>query len=279
MTIKQLIPGFVKTMLKSVIPISIIDQLEVITGERDYLTPPKRLHFVGGGDFKEHGSAFMKRFKELGQLKPTDHVLDIGSGVGRMAVPLSNYLSSTGRYEGVEIVLDGVDWCNQHIAKTHPNFHFSHLNVYNKMYNPKGTLLSSEVSFPFPAQTFDFIFLTSVFTHMLQDDVAHYLAELHRMLKPDGRVYFTIFLLNPTAHWLIAANQSSIAFKPFTDLSMVENRDTPENAIAFDESLIMDILARTGFIVEGSVHYGHWSGRDDAYDYQDTVVVTKRKES
>lgn len=57
---------------------------------------------------------------------------------------------------------------------------------------------------------------------------------------------------------------------------MVEIYDAPENAIAFDEALILDILAKTGFVVEGSVHYGNWSGRTDFYDYQDTIVATKR---
>lgn len=137
---------------------SFIDQMEVITGQRDADTPPTRLHFVGGGDFKSQGAAFLKRFRELGHIQPTDHVLDIGSGVGRMAVPLTGYLTADGRYEGLEIVKEGVDWCDEHIAAKHPNFRFSHLNLYNKRYNPKATLLASELTFPYPAETFDFIF-------------------------------------------------------------------------------------------------------------------------
>ncbi len=276
MTIKQFIPSAVKTLLKRIIPVELIDQSEVILGQRDALTPPKRLHFVGGGDFKRHGEAFFNRFREIGELQPTDRVLDVGSGVGRLAVPLTQYLSPDSRYEGIEIVKAGVDWCQQFITRKYPNFHFSHLNIYNKTYNPAGSLRASEVAFPFPAETFDFCFLTSVFTHMLEKDVVHYLKELHRVLKPGGRVYFTLFLLNDSSRRFIDAGSASIALKPFTELSMVESTDAPENAIAFDEPFVMNALAEIGFTVKGPVHYGYWSGRtNDIYDYQDTVIVTK----
>ncbi len=275
MNIKKLIPSSIKTALKQIIPTSAIDQLEIITGQRDANTPPTRLHFVGGGDFKKQGAAFLVRFKELGKLQPTDQVLDIGSGVGRMAVPLTSYLSSAGRYEGIEIVKDGVDWCNKHIASKQSNFHFSHLNLYNKRYNPEGTLLASALTFPFPDETFDFIFLTSVFTHMFEQDVAHYISEIYRMLKPNGRVYLTIFLLNSTSRSLITTSRSSIDFKPFTDSAMVESHEAPENAIAFDEPVIMAMLAQKGFALEGPIHYGYWSGRADFYDYQDTIIAIK----
>ncbi|MBD2756108.1 class I SAM-dependent methyltransferase [Spirosoma validum] len=275
MNIRQLIPSFVKKVIKSLIPVSVIDQWEIITGQRDSMTPPTRLHFVGGGDFKNQGIAFLQRFKEIGKLKPTDNVLDIGSGVGRMALPLTSYLSPTSRYEGIEIVKDGVDWCNEHIADKHPNFHFQHLNLYNKRYNPTATLRSSELTFPFPPETFDFIFLTSVFTHMFEKDIARYLSEMYRVLKPNGRVYLTIFLLNPTSRQLIAEGKSSIIFLPFTSSSMVESHEAPENAIAFDEHVILDMLTKTGFTLDGPIHYGYWAGRGDFYDYQDTIIVTK----
>lgn len=58
MQLRHIIPQPLKPLLQSFVPGSLIDQLEVWLGERDSLTPPKRLYSVGGGDFKGHGKAF-----------------------------------------------------------------------------------------------------------------------------------------------------------------------------------------------------------------------------
>jgi hypothetical protein len=70
---------------------------------RGHLTSPRRLIFVGPGDYRKTGEEFLGYFRSLGRLKPTDRVLDLGCGIGRMAVPLTRYLT-TGSYEGIDIV-------------------------------------------------------------------------------------------------------------------------------------------------------------------------------
>jgi SAM-dependent methyltransferase len=44
--------------------------------------------------------------------------------------------------------------------------------------------------------TVDLVILFSVFTHMLRDDLRFYLSEFRRILRPAGRVYATVFLLD-----------------------------------------------------------------------------------
>jgi len=47
--------------------------------------------FVGGGNFKSVGEKFLRYFKDVGGLKPDDEdVLDVGCGIGRMAISLRN---------------------------------------------------------------------------------------------------------------------------------------------------------------------------------------------
>ena len=65
--------------------------------------PPKRLDFIGGGPYLEIGQEFFQYFMEAG-LKPHHKVLDIGSGLGRMARPLVGYLDPDSEYHGVDIV-------------------------------------------------------------------------------------------------------------------------------------------------------------------------------
>ncbi|MCT4572638.1 class I SAM-dependent methyltransferase, partial [Bacillus thuringiensis] len=60
--------------------------------EMTLLPPPELVQYVGG-DFKKVGKEFLKHFIQIGALKPNEKVLDVGCGVGRMAVPLLNYLN------------------------------------------------------------------------------------------------------------------------------------------------------------------------------------------
>jgi methylase of polypeptide subunit release factors len=67
------------------------------------MVPPQWKIFVGGGDFEAIGKTFFHYFRELGQLKPDEKVLDLGCGQGRMAIPLTSYLQS-GQYGGLDTV-------------------------------------------------------------------------------------------------------------------------------------------------------------------------------
>ena len=62
-----------------------------LTGELRF--PPWWLRDVGGGDFRAVGQKFLHLFTELADLQPDERVLDIGCGCGRIAFPLTEYLS------------------------------------------------------------------------------------------------------------------------------------------------------------------------------------------
>ena len=62
--------------------------------------------------------------------------------------------------------------------------------------------------FPFADSIFSFVFLTSVFTHMLCEGVEQYLNEIQRVLLPRGRSFITFFLLNEESEDLMRSNRS-----------------------------------------------------------------------
>ena len=187
-----------------------------LTKRTTELVPPAELiasSAGAGGDFRAIGEQFLGYFKDLCDLKPNERVLDVGCGTGRMAVPLTRYLDKDGRYDGFDIVKKGIDWCNENISSKYPNFHFQLVDIYNKRFNPQGRLLANEYKFPFEDESFDFVFLASVFTHMLPKDIEHYFAEISRVLINKGRCLITFFLLNSESFNLIQQGKSTIDFK------------------------------------------------------------------
>jgi glycosyltransferase involved in cell wall biosynthesis/SAM-dependent methyltransferase len=246
-------------------------------GERDPLIPPNSLHSVGSvgsADFVAVGEEFFRYFVDLCALKPSDRVLDIGSGTGRMARPLTRYLSA-GNYEGIDIVAPSVQWCQRTYTSRYPNFLFHFADIYNKAYNPDGKCTASEYRLPFETSSFDFVFLTSVFTHMLPQDMEHYLSEVVRVLKPGKRCLITYFLINPAAKKLINEGLSYYSFKYELPGCRVESPDTPEAVVGYDESNVRTLYANYELNITEPVLYGSWCKRRNGLSWQDIIIATK----
>lgn len=153
------------------------------------------------------------RFKKIGKYRSVRVGLHAGCGIGRMAVPLTGYLSAEGSYEGFDIVPEGVRWCQENITPKYPNFRFQIADVHNDRYHPEGSQKASEYRFPYADGSFDFVFLTSVFTHMLPQDMENYLSEISRILRSGGRCLITFFLLNAESLKLIEMGASDLDFQ------------------------------------------------------------------
>lgn len=244
-----------------------------LLGRQLPLDPPEHLVAGIGGSWWV-GANYLAHFRELCDLKPGEAVLDVGCGVGRMAVPLAGYLGPAGRYEGFDIIPANIRWCRRAITPRWPNFRFRHADIFNREYNPDGRVRGEEYRFPYPDATFDFAFLTSVFTHLMPAEAAHYLAELGRVLKTGGRCLATFFLLNPEADGLIDAGKSRHVMQPRDGLIRVHSREVPEACIALDEGFVMNAARKAGLTAD-PVRYGSWCGRDDGFEFQDVVILRK----
>src|SRR5689334_5794395 len=249
--------------------------LDAALHKDDDLVPPKLLEFVGGGDFAAIGNEYLDYFRTLGHLSPDDRVLDVGCGIGRMAIPLTRFLSAKGSYEGFDIVPHGIEWCRRRITPRFANFNFRCVSVRNDDYNPRGESAASSFRFPYQDRSFDFVFLTSVFTHMIPADAEHYVAEIARVLRPGGRVFGTWFLLNDESRRLIAEGRSSLAFSHAIDGGMTVDADILGQAVAIEESRVRSWHARGSLAIEQPIHYGRWCGRTQFLTYQDVCVARK----
>jgi SAM-dependent methyltransferase len=232
------------------------------------------VRFVGGG-FMEVSSEFLGYFIQVAGLKPDSDVLDVGCGFGRMAYMLAHHLNPRARYEGFDIVDHLIEWAQRSISSNCPNFNFQKVDIYNKFYNPSGTLKSSNFLFPYKNDSFDLIFLSSVFTHMMPKDVRHYLDEIRRVLRPGGRCLSTCFLLNEESLPLVRDGKAAIPLVHPADECFVRNPEIPEDAIGFEESNMLKWIEDRDFVLKGT-YYGSWCDRPKFTSFQDILVYQKR---
>jgi SAM-dependent methyltransferase len=197
--------------------------------------PPPSLRTVGGGDFHRLGAHNVRNMKQFAELDGKT-ILEIGCGSGRNALALATY---DVEYHGFDIFAPYIKWCRTHISAAYPRFHFHHADVYNGAYNRSGTTRSDAFRFPFADATFDLVFLTSVFTHMLEPEVMHYLREIARLMRDGGAVYATFFLLDAEANGLMTSGRAHRYFQPFDgERVKVHAHHIPELAVAYAEPII-----------------------------------------
>lgn len=243
-----------------------------------YLTTDE-IPILGGvgsamGNARKISDKFLQEFISLGKLRPEHKVLDIGCGVGRMAMPLTRYLTAQGSYAGTDNVKTSVEYANEHISARYPNFRFYHTDIYSELYNPKGKYQASDFQFDFKNESFDFIFMTSVFTHMKHHDVKQYLNEIARMLVRGGRCFITYFILNDVTRENIDKGESSRTFKFKFQGYWADYEKLPERAIAYEEEILRKLYGDAGLTIENPIHIGKWSG-SKGFTQQDIVVAVK----
>lgn len=250
-----------------------IDGWELLTQKKHKLQPPRGMIYTGSGDFMEQGKRFLEYFVQYGNLCPNENVLDVGSGIGRMAVPLTSFLLPETRYEGFDVVETGVNWCKKNISTSYPNFHFQYIPLENDLYT-SGGIKANTFHFPYEEATFDFVFLTSVFTHMMPDEVVHYLKEISRVLKPGGRCFATFFILTPESE--AAMNETKTFWFPYSKgvYSLMEEKVTAANVAYQWEYLEKECFPTAGLKVK-DILGGKWSGIPKYLDFQDIVVLIK----
>jgi len=252
-----------------------IDLWDDLTGKRNPMVPPKGKIYTGSGDFIASGKSLMQMCIQLSNLQPNHRVLDIGSGIGRLAIPLTEYLQS-GSYEGFDVVEEGVQWCSQQISSRYPHFKFTYVPLRNDLYNLNTVETAANFNFPYQQNEFDLVVLTSVFTHMQQPEVAHYLKEIERVLKPGGYCIFTAFIMNEHTASLLKKNPHLMQFPHQFETYYLHDIKVKDANIALKEKSLEEMIEVAGLQRE-QFHWGWWRGtpRQESLNFQDVAVLQK----
>ena len=255
-------------------PLDYISRL--INAKTDF--PPLHLRrYVGPlRSFESSGAEFLSYLRLLAELRPSDRILDIGCGCGLMALFLEDYLDENGAYVGVDIHRPSIRWCQKEISYRRSNFQFAHIDVSNSTYNPKGKQRADVYEFQYSDGAFDVILLKSVFTHMRPSEVSNYLGQVSRLLTAKGRCLATFFMLNEEQARLAKNGRNALAFNYGEGEWRHLYEHSPESAIAYDESYVMQLLAEHGLALKDRIYYGRWSGRTGGLSFPDILLLEKQ---
>lgn len=118
---------------------------------------------------------------KLAELQPGQALLDIGCGTGHLLLEAEKVIGHQGTAVGLDVEPAMIEQAKKHAAKKHSHATFD---------------VASVDQIPFPDNSFDVAIQTLVFHHLNEAQKEKGLAELSRILKPNGRLL--IVDLNPS---------------------------------------------------------------------------------
>ncbi len=82
--------------------------------------------------FYSIGDELLRDLKELAGFSVKSHMLDIGSGYGRLAYAIMRNGGFKGQYTGLEILKKHCEWCQANLESLDRRFKFRHLDIINE---------------------------------------------------------------------------------------------------------------------------------------------------
>ena len=212
-------------------------------------------------------------------LRPEHQVLEPGCGPGRNARFIAPFLDpERGAFAGFDVSAPAIDSARKAITKQFPNAQFVHANIKNTFYNPSGDIPASEYQFPYEDERFDVVFLPSVFTHMDQEGFERYVAEIHRVMKPRGKLLSWHFLIDETRFERACRGEvGGYEITRLNDCLWVPTQGELEAFVFYDSQYVLETLRVAGFRPHGLMR-GNWAQQQGAgiiEDVQDKILSTR----
>jgi ubiquinone/menaquinone biosynthesis C-methylase UbiE len=118
----------------------------------------------------------------LAQVKPGDVVLEVGCGTGTLTLAAKRQVGPSGKVYGIDVIPGMIELSQRKAAQANEDVPFQ---------------LGSIDDIPFPANHFDAVMCSFMIFHMSETTRRKGIAEVHRVLKPQGRVCVLDLALPP----------------------------------------------------------------------------------
>ena len=197
-------------------------------------------------------------------------LVDLGCGCGRVAAFLTQILSQ-GRYLGLDVWREGIEWAQHHITPAAPHVEFRCLVEERVEY--KGAQ-----SFPIPlaGETAHGVTANSLFTHLGEKPAANYLGEIGRVLKSGGVAYVSCFVLDALGVSVLEKAAGNLGLNRTQDSATFSSGDF------YTSSFDIGFFEKHGRAAGMQIHAtkrGSWRGDgnfDNPAAFQDVVVLVRQ---
>jgi SAM-dependent methyltransferase len=253
----------------------------VLTSRLGFEFPEHLVVLTGAGTetLEAFGKAHIASYQKFMGLAQGMTVLEIGCGIGRDALQFVDIIGESGKYIGIDVTWDSVNWCQTNIAAKYKNFEFHHFDAVHELYNPLGVKTSMDFQLPVRDRSIDRICVGSVFTHMFEEEVVHYMREIGRVLKADGLAYATFFLYSDET--IEAARKTNVTHNNLmfsfahSDGCFINDAGYPTGAVAFTDAAMRRMIERAGVRLSRPYLKGAWSGlHTEPDDGQDVAILS-----
>lgn len=171
-------------------------------------------------------------------------IVDLGCGCGRYAHHLRDYRFLAerffGKYIGIDIDDEMLNWCRRNFDSERFAFYLS--NHVSKAYKSIGKADASYV-LPLADESADFVFSTSLFTHLLEKELVNYCQESYRVLKRN--CFMSMFCFSMDHPPPTFGDRHTFRFR--ISNAYVESKAVPEAAVAYEEKFLLEIAREVGF--------------------------------
>ena len=167
-----------------------------------------------------------------------ESVFDFGCGCGRVARQLILQQPRPHRYVGVDVHPQLIAWCQENLQPAVPGFEFHHHDVYDKLVNA-GDAKPDVLPFPASDESVTLFEALSIFTHIVERQLAYYLREAARVLRPDGEMNASFLLFDKAEFPVLGSSRNAL----YVDDSY------PPAAVYYDREWLQRTLSDVGLAI------------------------------
>jgi SAM-dependent methyltransferase len=164
-------------------------------------------------------------------------VFDFGCGCGRVARQMMLQKEAVPEtYVGIDLYIESIKWASENLSSFNDAYTFYHHDVYNAQLNPDSDKLLA--NFPVKGK-YTLVNAHSVFTHICEPNLEHYLSECARILDDDGVFRSTWFLFDKELLPMMQESQNCLYI----------NLNDPTNATIYDYKFLERMYDAIGMVI------------------------------